>query len=144
MALGFTYNNKANHIKGQINHKPKSRYPEEKKNGKRPFMISQFAQGQCLRQSNKKTSILWILKTFKSDVLQRRLGFPQKKLKTMRSQNVGGKTPWLLWKMQKWRMVFSFKINECVSRLTSLYVVPFTYKLYFTQVIFTVHMVLDR
>ena len=45
----------------------------------------------------KKTSILWIfktfntLKTFKSEVLQRRLLFPQKKLKTMRSQNVGGK-----------------------------------------------------
>ena len=46
--------------------------------------------------------------------------------------------------MQKWRMVFSFKINECVSSFTSLYVVPFTYKLYFTQVIFTVHMVPDR
>ena len=50
----------------------------------------------------------------------------------------------LLWKMQKWRIVFSFKIDECVSRLTSLYVVPFTYKLYFTQVIFTAHMVPDR
>ena len=47
MALGFTYNNKANHIKAQINHKPKSRHPEKKKNknGKGPFMISQFAQG---------------------------------------------------------------------------------------------------
>ena len=45
MALGFTYNNKANHIKAQINHKPKSRHPEKKKNGKGPFLISQFAQG---------------------------------------------------------------------------------------------------
>ena len=45
----------------------------------------------------------------------------------------------LLWKMQKWRMVFSFKINECVSRLTSLYAVPFTCTLYFTYVIFTIH-----
>ena len=34
MALGFTYNNKANHIKGQINHKPKSRHPETKKKKK--------------------------------------------------------------------------------------------------------------
>ena len=31
-----------------------------------------------------------------------------------------------------------------LTRLTSLYVVPFTYKLYFTQVIFTAHMVPDR
>ena len=31
MALGFTYDNKAKHIKAQINHKPKSRHPEKKK-----------------------------------------------------------------------------------------------------------------
>ena len=34
MALGFTNNNKANHIKAQINHKPKSRRPEKKKTEK--------------------------------------------------------------------------------------------------------------
>ena len=34
MALGFTYDNKANHIQAQINHKPKSQRPEKKKKEK--------------------------------------------------------------------------------------------------------------
>ena len=37
MVLGFTCDNKANHIKAQINHKPKSRHPEKQKKRKRAF-----------------------------------------------------------------------------------------------------------